>query len=267
MGALIKMDRKKAFILGFIVFLGVINVFVWISPYITNIPTNGFVHRARSISFDETFGVPVMGDLHGLSEAEAGALSTIEGYPEAGTFCGINPGADGPWKIWSDWEDSDSFMGKELNAEEDIFSGMKSFSYFNVFFVNVPVEGEYYICTGSDDGMILFMDGVRIAQYLDGERSCQLDDDITLKNLTAGNHYFLIIVYQVKSTTGFTLRIKNATLNETHRTDPDTAPVMLWDYDNDTSLQIPTLGIVTTGLSLVLIFALITIERYTKKKI
>jgi len=261
------MDKKKIFIIGFIVFLGVINILVWVSPYITNIPVNGFCHRARSISFDEPFGVPDMGSLHGLTEEEAGALSTAEGYPDIGSIIGTQPGLDGPWGIWTDWEDNDSFMGKELEDETDLFSGMKSFCYFNAFFVTVPEEGEYYICVGSDDGMILFMDGERIAEFLGGERSCQLDDDIITANLTAGVHYFLMIVYQIKSTTGFTIRIKNATLNATHLADPLSAPVMVLDFRSKTQMEINVLAVITGAISVALVCAVFMIDYYTKRRI
>ena len=261
------MDKKKILIIGFIAFLGVINILVWVSPYITNIPINGFCHRARSISFDEPIGIPNMGELHGLTETEAGALSTAAGYPDIGTIVGTGSGLDGPWGIWTDWEDNDSFMGKELVEETDIFAGMKSFCYFNAFYIEIPVEGEYHICVGSDDGMILFMDGVRIAEYLGGERSCQIDDDFVTKNLTVGNHYFLMIVYQVKSTTGFTIRIKNATLNATHLTDPATAPVMAWDFKTKTQIEVNALGVITGAVSIALICAVFMVDHYTKRRI
>ena len=264
-----KLDKKKIFIIGFIVFLGVVNVCVWIAPLISTIPVNGFCHRARSISFNEEFGIPVMGDLDqiGLSEAEVAELSTAGGYPFAGTTIGVDPGADGPWPLWTDWEDNDSFMGKELNADEDIFLGMKSFSYVNVWYVDLPEDGEYYICAGSDDGNILYMDGERISEYLTGERSCQLDDDVIQKNLTAGRHYFCMIVYQVTSTTGFTFRIKNATNNATHFHDVEDAPVMLLDYKSKTSIDVNIFGIITGALSVALVLALVMVDHFTKKRI
>ncbi|MHA1797867.1 MAG: hypothetical protein ACTSVY_05400 [Candidatus Helarchaeota archaeon] len=262
------MNKRTAFIIAFISFWIVIDsIALFVIPNASTITVNGWVHRARSISFDEPTGVPDMGSLHGLTEEEAAALSTEEGYPVAGTPCGTNPGADGPWAIWSDWEDDDSFMGKELNEEEDIFYDMKSFCYFNAFFVDVPQDGEYYICFGSDDGMILFMDGTRIFEYLDGERSCFIDDDVLTKNITQGRHYFLLIVYQIRKTTGFAFRIKNATLNQTDRYDPDEAPVMMWDYKSSLTPITNTFGLTLFWISIALIFAVVIMSYYTKKRI
>ncbi|NHI94570.1 MAG: hypothetical protein EAX96_18915 [Candidatus Lokiarchaeota archaeon] len=261
------MKKRTALLIVFISMWVVIDVVVlFVVPNLTTVPVNGWVHRSRSISFNEPLGIPDMGDLHGLTEEEAAKLSTEAGYPKAGTFIGDGPGLDGPWTMWTDWEDDDSFMGKELDDDENIFYDMSSFCYFNVFYVDIVQDGKYFICFGSDDGMILFMDGERVFEYLES-RSCFIDDDFILKNITAGRHFFLFVVYQIRSTTGFAFRIKNATLNATHLADPETAEVMLFDYKSNLTTEVNTLGLIVFGISIAVCLAAVFIEHFTRKKI
>ena len=262
-----KMKKRYTIIIIFISMWVVIDLCVlFILPISSLTPVNGWVHRARSISFNEPSGIPDMGDLHGLTEEEAAFLSTEAGFPRSGTVIGENPGLDGPWTVWTDWSDDDTFMGKEANDDENIFYDMTSFCYFNVFYTDIPEDGSYYISFGSDDGMILFLDGVRVFEELT-TRSCFIDDDHIQKNMTAGRHFFLLIVYQIRSSTGFAFRIKNATLNATHMADPETAEVMLFDYQSSLTSEINYIGLIVVSTSIGLCLAVVMIEYFTRKRI
>lgn len=216
--------------------IGVLLIYPAIYDY-THQP-NGWLYRVRSISFDGT----TFNDYHGLDPS---TLSMAAGYPQLGVSGGINPGASGPWSVWTDWEDDDIFLGRD---EEPLDSGIV-FTYFNAFQVVAEEDGNYTICLGSDDGCELWMDGVKIFEVQSDDRGIRIDDDvITDVPFTAGSHYFIFIVYQFYKETGFCFRIKDSSDD-----------MVTWQFTGTSSTFFYYLIFVIPLLSVFVVFAYILV--------
>ncbi|MHA1314175.1 MAG: hypothetical protein ACTSSI_15215 [Candidatus Helarchaeota archaeon] len=203
-----------------------------------NLP-NGWLYRVRSISFNGTD----FNDYHGLNPA---SLSTAAGYPESNAVQGIDPGSAGPWIQWTDWQDDDVFLGRG----EDPLDGYIEMTYFNAFQVITPANmaGDYTICVGADDGCEVWMDGQKIIEYESQERTVRIDDHVATVTLSEGVHYFVFIVYQWYSGTGFCFRIKD-----------ENGTMMPWVYTGTASTYLDFLGPLVLCISLLIGLAYVAI--------